>query len=116
MHFFGPHRKDATLKELTGLIKEVHEESRRHDARFTFRSYFCTNYRGDLQSKDLGIVYNSRATHDDEVTLHQKKYQQGDIIDVAIHLGKAGIAAPEMEADRYDDSGRRRGSNESRRY
>jgi hypothetical protein len=109
-------RKDATLKELTNLIKEVHEDSRRRDARFTFRSYFCTNIRGDWQSKDLGVVYNSRATHDDNVTLLQRKYQQGDIIDVAIHLGKSGIAAPEMEADRYDDVGRRRGSNDSRRY
>lgn len=114
--FYEPYRKDATLKELTGLIKEVHEESRRLDARFSFRSYFCTNYRGDLQSKDLGTVYNFRTTHDDEVTLQQRKYQQGDIIDVAIHLGKSGIAAPVMEADRYDDAGRRRGSNESRRY
>ncbi len=90
-------RKDATLKELSGLIKEVHEDSRRRDARFSFRSVFQTNRGGQWSSRDLGIVYNARATRDDEATLMDKRYQSGDIIDVAIYLGASSIAPPVME-------------------
>lgn len=89
---------DATLKELSDLIKEVHEDSRRKDAHFSFRSLFHTPYgRGRVQSKDLGVVYNGRASRDDEVSLEDKRFRQGDLLDVAIYLGPAGIAPPEMD-------------------
>lgn len=92
------NRKDATLKELSGLIKEVFDDSKRKDARFSFKSYFQTNYNGRWQTKSLGTVYNGRPTRDDEVSLMETKFQPGDIIDVAIFLPAAGIAPPQMEA------------------
>lgn len=75
----------------------MHEDSRRRDAKFTFRSFFQTS-RGHWQSKELGTVYNGRSTRDDDVTLTERNFQQADVIDVAIYLRAAGIAAPEMEA------------------
>jgi len=102
MRFILDFRKDATLKELTGLIKEVHEESRRLDARFSFRTVFHTSF-GRWQQKDMGTVYNGRETKDDALALHLTRFQQGDIIDVAIHLGPSGIAPHEMEARQHRD-------------
>lgn len=91
------NRKDATLKELSELVKEVNEESRRRDAKFSFRSVFQTGH-GQWRTKDLGMVFNARHTKDDLVALMDRSLQQGDLIDVAIMLGPSGIAPPEMES------------------
>jgi len=87
-------RKDATLKELAGLIKEVNEESRRRDVKFGFRSYYQEINSGRWRAKELGMVYNSRATRDDAIQLNDKGFRQGDLIDVAIYFAPAGIAPP----------------------
>ena len=117
--------RDASLAELAGLIMETEadeappppaaaeEESsdqqqqstgqlRRKDARFSFRLIYQDSRSGHFMSRDLGIVYNARATRDDQRTLGELRFLPGDYIDVAILFGPKSIAAPEpLQRERY---------------
>lgn len=80
--------KDATLKELSDLIKEVHADSRRKEAKFSFMLLY-QDLRGDFRSKPLGTVANSRPSKDDLLTLEELRFVQGDFIDVSIQMNPA---------------------------
>jgi hypothetical protein len=80
-------RKDATLKELSDLIKEVHSEASRRDVRFSFNLVYQDNLRGSFVMKELGTVSNSRPSHQDEKTLDDARFVTGDFLDVAILTG-----------------------------
>jgi len=80
------------------LIKEVHEDSRRRDARFAFRLIYQETLRGRFLVRDLGMVYNGRVTVDDEKTLDDARFIPGDFIDVAIYFGRPTIAPTERES------------------
>lgn len=77
------------MKELTGLIKEVHEDSRRPQAKFSFRLIIQQD-GGRIGTRDLGTVANGRPGRDDGRTLEEARFIQGDYLDVAIYLGNAG--------------------------
>lgn len=115
-------RKDATLKELSGLIKEVHEDSRRREAKFSFRLVYQDGLRGRMLSKELGTVSNARPSRDDTRTLEDIRFIQGDYIDVAIYLGSSGpISAPISPpaytgAQRNNGGVRKRSNDNSRKY
>lgn len=74
------------MKELTGLIKEVHEDSRRPQAKFSFR-LIIQQGGGRISTRDLGTVSNGRPGRDDGRTLEESRFIQGDYLDVAIYLG-----------------------------
>eukprot|EP00475_Leptophrys_vorax_P003640 TRINITY_DN12140_c0_g1_i1.p1 TRINITY_DN12140_c0_g1~~TRINITY_DN12140_c0_g1_i1.p1 ORF type:complete len:161 (-),score=1.96 TRINITY_DN12140_c0_g1_i1:415-861(-) len=78
--------KDATLRELTDLLKEVAPEARRRDARLSF-AFIYPNRQGRNVMKQAGITYATarRRTPDDEKTLHELGFQTGDFLDVAIY-------------------------------
>lgn len=94
--------KDATLKELTSLIKEVHPEARSFELKFLFRFYHQDSInlgRKDIHFKDFGIVMNSgkkvftkfyriskelENIPDEDRNLYDASFIQGDYIDVAI--------------------------------
>lgn len=78
--------KDATLKELSDLIKEVNEDSRLMETRFSFHLIYM-GLRGEYRSKILGNIANSKAGRDDDKTLEELRFVQGDLIDVAISFG-----------------------------
>lgn len=80
-------RQDATLKELTGLIKEVHEESRRNDATFVFRHVYFDVSSGNVVFRDIGLVNNDKPGKYDLHSLFSLKIIAGDFIDVAITWG-----------------------------
>lgn len=90
--------RDATLRELSDLIKEVNVECRRRGARFSFQLIYY-DYRGIVRMKDMGMVSNGRIGRDDAVTLEKVKFVQGDFIDVAIFTGNSGSLARRTNAE-----------------
>mmetsp|Transcript_197 Transcript_197/g.412 ORF Transcript_197/g.412 Transcript_197/m.412 type:complete len:99 (-) Transcript_197:59-355(-) len=80
-----PHwdRRDATLRELTELIGEVHDSARMPGTRMLFSSVFVDR-TGRSIMKTLGFTIVGRRTDDEERQLQQLRFQAGDFLDVAI--------------------------------
>ena len=77
-------RKDATLKELMSLVKEVNPDARRKGTVFEFAIVFPDARRGGFIMKEIGSTTAGHKGANDTVTLESKKFQIGDFIDVAI--------------------------------
>ena len=76
--------RDASLKELAGLIKEVYGDSRKGGVRFTFRHVYPDgHYRWVF--KDIGCFVNGRSGRDDLKTMQDFRFVTGDYLDVAIY-------------------------------
>jgi histone deacetylase complex subunit SAP18 len=92
---FPPHRElhiytwmDASLRELTLLIKEAVESAKKKDAVL----YFSTIYpdsKGKLQRKEVGNVHSIKKATDDNKTLYQLKFCVGDYLDINISTNKS---------------------------
>ena len=79
------NRKDATLKEIMDLVKEVNPEARRRGTIFKFAIIFPNMMRGMYLVKEIGTTRaGDEKGPDDNVTLQSKKFQIGDFIDIAI--------------------------------
>jgi len=75
---------DASLRELTSLIKDAVESTKRKDAVIIFSTIYPDS-KGKLQRKELGNVYsNNKKGSDDNKTLHQLKFCVGDYLDINI--------------------------------
>src|SRR3984957_440375 len=85
--------RDATLKEISNLIKEVHESSRRRDARFSFRHLYRESTYGRLLHRDAGMVMNDATNKNDDKTLDDIRLLAGDYLDVAIYFGPSAMTA-----------------------
>lgn len=85
--------RDATLREISNLIKEVHESSRRRDARFSFRHLYRESTYGRLMHRDAGMVLNGTVGKDDGKTLEDIRLVAGDYLDVALYFGPSAPAA-----------------------
>lgn len=83
-------RKDATLKELMSLVKEVNPDARRKGTVFDFAIVFPDARRGGFIMKEIGSTAAGRKGTDDAITLESKKFQIGDFIDVAIQSPRIG--------------------------
>jgi len=75
--------KNATLKELTELIKGVRPAARRKDAKLSF-AFVYPDKRGANVVRQVGSTYSSRRSDDDKKTLAFLKFETGDFLDVAI--------------------------------
>ncbi|KAK9273763.1 hypothetical protein L1049_018573 [Liquidambar formosana] len=77
--------KDATLRELTDLVKEVAPEANRRDTKLSF-AFVYPDKRGHFVVKEVGMTYsfgNGRRV-DDSKALAELSFQIGDYLDVAI--------------------------------
>jgi histone deacetylase complex subunit SAP18 len=74
---------DASLRELTILIKDAIDLIKRKDATLNFSFVFPDN-KGKLQRKEIGIVYTNKKSTEENKTLQQLKYTIGDLIDISI--------------------------------
>ena len=88
--FFFICRKDATLKELMSLVKEVNPDARRRGTVFGFAIVFPDNRRGGFILKEIGSTTTGHKGPEDQITLESKKFQIGDFIDVAIQTPRMG--------------------------
>ena len=77
-------RKDASLKELMNLVKEVNPDARKKGTYFDFATVFPNQRSGGFIVKDIGTTCSGMKCPDDSVTLESKKFQIGDYLDIAI--------------------------------
>lgn len=75
---------DATLKELTGLVKEVNIEARRKGTFFDFALVFPDVRTSGYRMRDIGSTCSGQKGTDDGKTLSQSRFQIGDYLDIAI--------------------------------
>lgn len=75
---------DATLRELTDLVKEVQPSARRPNARLNF-AFVYPDRRGRNVMRPVGDVHSSRPGPCDHKSLKVLGFQTGDFLDVAIH-------------------------------
>uniref|UniRef100_A0A3Q2ZAS6 Histone deacetylase complex subunit SAP18 n=1 Tax=Kryptolebias marmoratus TaxID=37003 RepID=A0A3Q2ZAS6_KRYMA len=75
---------DATLKELTGLVKEVYPEARKKGTHFSFAIVLHSEQRPTGLVGDIGSTVSGRKGPDDSMTLQSQRFQIGDYLDIAI--------------------------------
>ncbi|CAN1236693.1 Histone deacetylase complex subunit SAP18 [Linum grandiflorum] len=76
--------KDATLRELTDLVKEVAPAARRRDAVLSF-AFAYPDKNGRFVVREVGKTYSNRiGKMDDNKALGEIGFQIGDYLDVAI--------------------------------
>ncbi|KAG7028342.1 Histone deacetylase complex subunit SAP18, partial [Cucurbita argyrosperma subsp. argyrosperma] len=77
--------KDATLRELTDLVKEVAPEARRRNAKLSF-AFVYPDKRGRFVLKPVGTThsYGNGRRLDGSKALGELDFQIGDYLDVAI--------------------------------
>ncbi|XP_005105071.2 histone deacetylase complex subunit SAP18 [Aplysia californica] len=85
---------DATLKELTGLVKEVNPDARRKGTFFDFAIVFPDSRSPTFRLREIGTTCAGRKSNDDTVTLAQKKFTIGDYLDIAICPPRQGGGPP----------------------
>ncbi|KAB5564437.1 hypothetical protein DKX38_004491 [Salix brachista] len=75
--------KDATLRELTDLVKEVAPEARRRNAKLSF-AFVYPDKNGRFVLRVVGMTHSSGRRPDDLKALAELNFQIGDYLDVAI--------------------------------
>ena len=91
--------KDATLREITTLIKEVHPEARNRGAVLKYNLVY-PNHHGENVIKRIGVVKSLYKGEDDDATLDSLELHIGDYLDVALYT--------EEKPERFDDHRSRR--------
>ncbi|CAN8318693.1 unnamed protein product [Cochlearia groenlandica] len=78
--------KDANLRELTDLVKEVSVAARRRNARLSF-AFVYPDKNGRFIVKEVGqtMSYPNRRQPDDSKALADLGFEIGDYLDVAIY-------------------------------
>lgn len=75
---------DATLKELTSLVKEVNPEARRKGTFFDFAIVYPDPRAPVYRLREIGTTCAGHKGQDDGVSLANKKFVIGDFLDIAI--------------------------------
>ena len=81
---------DATLKELTSLVKEVNADARRKGTFFDFAVVYPDMRTPTYRMREIGATCTGRKGMDDNVTLAAKRFQIGDFLDIAISPPRGG--------------------------
>lgn len=76
---------DVTLRELVDLVKDVEPAARESNARLQFKLVYPDKTGKNVQS-DLGTVCVGKPGSDDNKQLSASKFQQGDLVDLAIFV------------------------------
>lgn len=85
---------DATLKELTSLVKEVNPDARKKGTFFDFAIIYPDNRTPTYRLREIGTTCAGHRGQDDSVSLAGKKFQIGDYLDIAITPPRAGPPLP----------------------
>lgn len=81
---------DATLKELTSLVKEVNIDARLKGTFFDFAIVFPDSRSFGYRLREIGSTCSGRKGQDDTVTLASKNFEIGDYLDIAITPPQGG--------------------------
>jgi len=74
---------DASLRELTMLIRDSVDFAKRKDAILNF-SFIFPDSKGKYQRKEIGNIHMYKKGQDDNKTLQQLRFTIGDYIDICI--------------------------------
>jgi len=77
--------KNATLKELTDLIKGVTPLARRPNARLSF-AFVYPDKSGKNVVRQVSQIFVNHRTKNDRQTLASLHFETGDFLDVAVHV------------------------------
>lgn len=86
---------DATLGELTGLIREL-DKFQAKGTQFSFNVVFPDAFSPNYRMRPIGLTIGGKKGPDDDITLAKCRYQIGDFVDVA-------ILAPGDDASQVND-------------
>lgn len=75
---------DATLRELTSLVKEVNPETRRKGTYFDFAIVAPEQRTPKYHMREVGVTCSGQKGSDDNKTLGQVKFQIGSYLDISI--------------------------------
>ncbi|XP_064594401.1 histone deacetylase complex subunit SAP18-like [Liolophura sinensis] len=81
---------DATLKELTSLVKEVNPDARRKGTIFDFAVVYPDARSPAYRMRDIGTTCSGHKGADDAASLQSKGFQIGDYLDIAITIPQGG--------------------------
>lgn len=90
--------KDATLKELAGLIQEVEPEARRPRAVVSF-AFVYPNKTGSMVVRQVGSVASGRPHAADDRTLGGCSFHPGDFLDVSVSVAPAPRIGGRLRSD-----------------
>ena len=85
---------DATLKELTSLVKEVNVDARKKGTYFDFAIVYPDLRSPVYRLREIGTTCAGRKGADDNVSLLSKRFTIGDYIDIAITQPRSGGGPP----------------------
>ncbi|KAM9485458.1 histone deacetylase complex subunit SAP18-like [Salvelinus alpinus] len=75
---------NATLKELTSLVKEVYPEARKKGTCFGFAIVYIEPKRQGYRVKEIGNIVSEQKGSDDAMTLQSQRFWIGNYLDIAI--------------------------------
>lgn len=75
---------DATLKELSGLVKEVNPEARKKGTTFEFRLVYPDPRTPMMRFREIGGTTSGVKGPDDNKSLSNARFQIGDFLDISI--------------------------------
>ncbi|KAG4076503.1 hypothetical protein HA402_005966 [Bradysia odoriphaga] len=76
--------QDATLQELTTLVRDVNPETRRKGTYFDFALVQPEQFGPGYRMRDIGVTCSGQRNADDTLTLAQAKFNIGDYMDINI--------------------------------
>jgi len=89
---------DATLGQITDLIKESEPTARSYGSKLSF-GFVYPDKRGKNVKKDVGIVDPLRSGREEMKTLDELRYQVGDFLAVTVHtLGASSTSASKRKS------------------
>ncbi|XP_055328267.1 histone deacetylase complex subunit SAP18-like [Paramacrobiotus metropolitanus] len=100
---------DATLRELTNIIREVRPEARRLGTRLSFHLLTPEQQHPGYRSRNMGEVFIGSKPGDERVenkTLEEWYVQAGDVLDVCIHSHMSRGPRNDRDRDREREGNR----------
>lgn len=76
--------QDATLRELTALVRDVNPETRRKGTYFDFALVSPDPFSPGYRMRDIGVTCSGQRNPDDGLSLAQAKFTIGDYMDINI--------------------------------
>ncbi|KAL2742247.1 histone deacetylase complex subunit sap18 [Lasius niger] len=75
---------DATLREITGLVKEVNPDARSKGTYFDFSLVTPELRNSGYRMREIGVTCSGQKGADDNKTLAQARFTIGDYLDISI--------------------------------
>lgn len=76
--------QDATLRELTALVRDVNPETRRKGTYFDFALVSPEPFNQNYRMREIGVTCSGQRNPDDSLSLAQAKFTIGDYMDINI--------------------------------